>query len=92
MKVELLFLVVVLQLSIVYSTAPGDEDSRCVGRTYPENVKVLMDSRNYEELLPGHSADPIPDAAWTDASCDLNDTVPNPFSTPPYVSPCCYTV
>ena len=51
-----------------------------------------MDSRNYEELLPGHSANPISDVAWTDESCDLNDTVRNPFSTPPYVSPCCYTV
>ena len=53
---------------------------------YPVNTRVLMDSRNYEQLLPGHSARPIAGAAWSDASCDSNDNAQNPFSTPPYVS------
>ena len=95
MKAKLFFLFLALQLSTVYSTAPGDEDNRCVNQRtqpYPENVKVLMDSRNYEQLLPGHAATPIAGAIWTDASCDTNDVVPSAFSTPPYVSHCCYTI
>ena len=95
MAINYPLLILTLLTTSCSGTAPGDEDSRCVDqrkKPYPENVKVLMNSRNYEELLPGHSDSPITDTAWTDASCDLNDTVKNPFSTPPYVSPCCYTV
>ena len=34
--------------------APGDEDARCVrqrGDVYPPHMKMLMDSRNYENLI-----------------------------------------
>ena len=69
------------------ATAPGDEDVDCVkNKHYSVNTKVLMDSMTYEQLLPGHSTQPIAGAAWTDASCDSNDNIQNPFSTPPYVS------
>ena len=39
--------------------APGDEDRRClnnhsaVGDIYPPDVRMLMDSQNYEELISG---------------------------------------
>ena len=88
-----------LQLSIVVALitgcsaqAPGDEDvTRCIesstyAHTYPDSWRVLMDSWNYEQLLPGHSGQPIAGAVWTDASCDDNDDAPFPFITPPYVS------
>ena len=94
MAINMPLLILTLLTTGCSATAPGDEDSRCVmqrSQPYPENVKVLMDSRNYEELLPGHSADPIPDVAWTDVSCDSSDVVPNPFSTPPYVIAYCNT-
>ena len=89
-----------LQLSIIVvaliagcsAQAPGDEDvTRCIesstyAHTYPDNWKVLMDSWNYEQLLPGHSGQPIAGAVWTDASCDDNDDARFPAITPPYVS------
>ena len=94
MAINFPLLILTLLTTSCSGTAPGDEDSRCVDqrkKPYPENVKVLMDSRNYEELLPGHSADPISDVPWTDVSCDSSDDVPNIFSTPPYVSAYCNT-
>ena len=85
-----------LQISVLVglcsAQAPGDEDvRRCIesstyAHTYPDNWKVLMDSWNYEQLLPGHSGQPIAGAVWTDASCDNNDNTLFPFITPPYVS------
>ena len=47
--------VVVWQAS---AQAPGDEDRRCVNQRgpYPPNAKMLMDSRNYEQLITGSSA------------------------------------
>ena len=48
--------VVVWQVS---AQAPGDEDRRCVnqrGDVYPPNTRMLMDSRNYEQLITGSSA------------------------------------
>ena len=72
--------------------APGDEDvAQCIvnqtyTHTYPDNWRVLMDSWNYEQLLPGHSGLPIAGAVWTDASCDTNDNTQHPNITPPYVS------
>ena len=72
--------------------APGDEDvARCIesstyAHTYPDNWNVLMDSWNYEQLLPGHSGQPIAGAVWTDASCDNRDNAQFPSITPPYVS------
>ena len=51
----LVLLVAVWQAS---AQAPGDEDSRCVGQRepYPPNITMLMDSRNYEQLITGSSA------------------------------------
>ena len=39
-------------------SAPGDEDSTCVDQRgpYPPNVTMLMDSRNYEQLITGSGA------------------------------------
>ena len=48
--------VVVWQVS---AQAPGDEDNRCVNQrrdVYPPNTRMLMDSRNYEQLITGSSA------------------------------------
>ena len=50
------FAVTVWQTS---AQAPGDEDQRCLderrqaGDVYPPFTKMLMDSRNYEELISG---------------------------------------
>ena len=55
-SVCLVFLaVVVWQVS---AQAPGDENSRCVSQrgSYPPNTRMLMDSRNYEQLITGFSA------------------------------------
>ena len=54
LSVCLVLLVTVWQAS---AQAPGDEDSNCVNRraTYPPftGLGMLMDSRNYEELISG---------------------------------------
>ena len=55
-SVCLVLLVTVWQ---VLAQAPGDEDTRCVnqrGDVYPPNTRMLMDSRNYEQLITGSSA------------------------------------
>ena len=54
-SVCLVFLVTVWQVS---AQAPGDEASRCVNQRgpYPPNTRMLMDSRNYEQLITGSSA------------------------------------
>ena len=55
-SVCLVLLVGVWQAS---AQAPGDEISRCVnqrGGVYPPNIRMLMDSRNYEQLITGSSA------------------------------------
>ena len=55
-SVLLVLLVTVWQAS---AQAPGDEDQRCLndrsqaGDVYPPSTKMLMDSRNYEELISG---------------------------------------
>ena len=40
------------------SQAPGDENAICVSErgSYPPNTKMLMDSRNYEQLITGSGA------------------------------------
>ena len=48
------FLVAALAVWQAAAQAPDDEDSRCVGQrgdVYPPDVKMLMDSRNYENLI-----------------------------------------
>ena len=55
-SVCLVLLVTVWQAS---AQAPGDEDNRCVSRrgdVYPPNTVMLMDSRNYDQLITGSSA------------------------------------
>ena len=55
-SVCLVLLVTVWQVS---AQAPGDEDNRCVsqrGDVYPPNTVMLMDSRNYDQLITGSSA------------------------------------
>ena len=54
-SVCLVLLVTVWQ---VLGQAPGDENSRCVNQrgVYPPNTRMLMDSRNYEQLITGSSA------------------------------------
>ena len=71
--------------------APGDEDDRCTVEhesppTYPGNVKALMDSYHYVQLLPGSGTGnpPIEGAVWTDRSVDGNDVVNS--LNPTYVS------
>ena len=56
--------------------APGDEDSSCVRQNpaEPDNVKMLMNSRNYEQLL----------AVWDQRDFDDNNP-PNPYN-PTFVS------
>ena len=55
-SVCMVLLVTVWQAS---SQAPGDEDQRCLNEraqandVYPPLTKMLMDSRNYEELISG---------------------------------------
>ena len=56
-SVCLVFLVTVWQVSA--QQAPGNEDRRCVnqrGDVYPPNTRMLMDFRNYEQLITGSSA------------------------------------
>ena len=54
-SVCLVLLVTVWQAS---AQAPGDEASTCVNQrgAYPPNRRMLMDSRNYEQLLTGSGA------------------------------------
>ena len=56
----MVLLVTVWQAS---SQAPGDEDQRCLNDradandVYPPLTRMLMDSRNYEELITGSRPD-----------------------------------
>ena len=74
----------------IAAQAPGDEDEQCtsgeIAPTYPDTVRNLMDSYNYEQLLPGNGTGnpPIEGAVWTDRSVDGNDV--NTTVTPTYVS------
>ena len=53
-SVCLVMLVTVWQVS---AQAPGDENTdRCGNQPYPPNIRMLMDSRNYEQLITGSSA------------------------------------
>ena len=58
-SVCLVFLMVLVTVWQASAQAPGDESSRCVsyrGDVYPPNTRMLMDSRNYEQLITGSSA------------------------------------
>ena len=55
------FIIVGLAVTVWHTSAqaPGDEDNRCLidrvraDDVYPPSTKMLMDSRNYEELISG---------------------------------------
>ena len=71
--------------------APGDEDDRCTvdhpnPQVYPDTVRNLMDSYNYEQLLPGNGTGnpPIEGAVWNDRSYDGNDEINR--NSPTFVS------
>ena len=84
-------LVGVICLSLCWAQAPGDEVARCTTDhsnppQYPDTVRNLMDSYNYENLLPGNGTGnpPIATAVWNDFSFDGNDE--NNTLSPTYVS------
>ena len=66
-----LFVVALLSVQVVTSRAPGDGDDFCTdtlaGVQHPSNVKILMDSFNYFNLLPPHEG-----AVWQ--QLDLDDS------------------
>ena len=55
------FLIVSFAVTVWHTSAqaPGDEDVRCLNEharandAYPPSTRMLMDSRNYEELITG---------------------------------------
>ena len=55
LSVYLVLLVTVWQAT---AQAPGDEVSTCVNQrgAYPPNTRMLMDTRNYEQLITGSGA------------------------------------
>ena len=80
-----------ITLSLCSAQAPGDEAARCTTDhdnppVYPDNVRILMDSHSYVNLLPGNGTGyPLEDdAVWNDRSYDGNDEI-NTFN-PTYVS------
>ena len=60
MKFGVGFLLAILAVVVCQASAqaPGDEDRNCVNQRgpYPPNTRMLMDSRNYEQLLTGSGA------------------------------------
>ena len=87
---------VLLFLSPCLAQAPGDEDDGCTSN-HPYNFYIntlidsdttrnLMDSYNYERLLPGNgTGNPvIQGAVWNDRSYDGNDEINR--NSPTYVS------
>ena len=81
-------------ISLATAQAPGDEDDRCTvdhtsPQVYPDNVKTLMDSFNYDKLLPGNGTGDrlIGNAVWNDRSYDGNDVTSR--SHPTYVRNIC---
>ena len=72
-------LLMTLCVGRLQAQAPGDEDNRCLSspyvHIYEDNVKILMDSYNYLQLLPGNGTGnpPIASALWNDRSFDGND-------------------
>ena len=64
-------LMVIVCVTAVSSQAPGDEHQNCVTRsamqTYPDNWRVLMDTRSYRLLLD------IDNAVWDEIDLDSNN-------------------
>ena len=81
-----------LSVPLCWAQAPGDEDRICTVEhfnppVYPDTERNLMDSHNYENLLPGNGTGrhPIATAVWNDYSFDGNDVTPERVF-PTYVS------
>ena len=75
MLLPLLFVVAVVVIAA--GVAPGDEDPLCQQLRangtapmphYAANMRVLMDSWNYQNLLPPHTG-----AVWTEVHADNDD-------------------
>ena len=56
-----------------WAQAPEDAEKRCTDTSYPDNEVNLMDSYNYEVLLPRNGTGNDPAAVWNDYSFDKND-------------------
>ena len=60
MKFGVGFLLAILAAVVCQASAkaPGDEASSCVNQrgAYPQDTRMLMDSRNYEQLITGSGA------------------------------------
>ena len=77
MKMLLPLLFVVAVVVIAAGVAPGDEDPLCQQLRangtapmlyYAANMRVLMDSWNYQNLLPPHTG-----AVWTEIHVTVDD-------------------
>ena len=91
MKKLILLLMTLMLVRRLQAQAPGDEDDRCTvdhtsPQVYPDTVRNLMDSYNYEQLLPGNgTGNPvIQGAVWNDRSYDGNDETNR--NSPTYVN------
>ena len=88
MQVFALF--VCMGLTLCWAQAPGDEEKRCTVQhssppSYPDTERNLMDSYNYEDLVPGNGTGSIiATAVWNDYSFDGNDV--DGIIAPTYVS------
>ena len=78
----------------VLAQAPGDRDVLCVDPgssffiprpNYPPSLRVLLDSRDYENLLQGPGPSPASAAAWQQVDNDNNNTMSS-ATTPTSVS------
>ena len=79
-------------VTLCWAQAPGDEETRCTVQhssppSYPDTERNLMDSYNYQNLLPGNgTGNPLlATAVWNDYSFDENDDIPA-ISSPTFVS------
>ena len=79
-----------LLTATINAQAPDDANTQCTqsegAPTFPDNVKVLMDSYSYQQLLPGSGtgSPPATGAVWSDLSVDGNDV--DRIINPTYVS------
>ena len=86
---QICILVLEAFVGLSWAQAPGDEDAGCTmanPQVYPDTERNLMDSYNYENLLPGNGTgnSPIATAVWNDFSFDGNDAIST--INPTYVS------
>ena len=72
-------LMVIVCVTVVSSQAPGDETQVCVTGvttpTYPDNWRVLMDTRRYRFLLNNDAA------VWDEIDLDSNNDPTSPSPT-----------